>query len=94
MNDKIKELQREIEAEERRIGNCKHIYGKVYYDPETISVPYGYEMEAHGSDVWHVPSGYRDEEKCRWARKCTICGDVDYTYKQKAVSVEQEPDFG
>jgi hypothetical protein len=92
--DKIKELQEQIRSEERKIANCKHTFGKAFYNPETVSEGYGYRQVAHGSDVWGEFQGYHDVEKPRWTRKCTECGYEEHTKKQKAIIVGQEPDFG
>ena len=94
MNNRIKELQAEIERERRKIASCKHEYGKPFYNPEKVKEAYGYKPVAHGSDVWGEPEGYRDVDKPRWTRVCIHCGNEDHTDKQKAVVVGHEPDFG
>jgi hypothetical protein len=93
MNDKIKELQKQIRREEEKINNCSHDFGEPYSDPETIREAYGYETFAQGSDIWSRPTGYRDVKKQRWARKCKSCGFIEYTYKQKPIIKGYEPDF-
>ena len=93
MNDKIKELQKQIRLEEERISNCDHVFGKSYSDPETTKEPYGYETVAQGSDIWSLPTGYRDVTKPRWSRKCSKCGYIEHTYKQKAIIKGYEPEF-
>jgi len=93
MNDKIRKLQEEIEVEKRKMANCKHDFGKVFFDPETVSEPYGYEMVAQGSDVWYEPKGYKNVKKDRWTRKCEICGYEEHTNKQKPIINGYEPSF-
>jgi hypothetical protein len=93
MNDKIRELQKQIEAEKRKVANCKHDFDSAFFNPETIAVPYGSKMEHSGSDVWFVPAGYREEQKDRWSRKCKICGFEQHTYKQKPIVAGNEPSF-
>jgi len=93
MNDKIKELQRQIREEENNIRNCDHEWGDTYSNPETIRVPYGYKSVAHGSDIWIEAEGYRDETKPRWSRKCEKCGKVEHTYKQKPIIKGYDADF-
>ena len=61
MNDNIKRLQEQIEAEKRKISNCKHDFDKAFYNAETVREPYGYRMVGQGSDVWL----YRDWETDR-----------------------------
>ncbi len=94
MNVKIKQLQKEIKAEEEKIRMCQHEYGKGYYNPETIKEGYGMKTVAHGSDVWSEFEGYHDVEKPRWTRKCSKCGGEQHTYNQKPIVTGQEPDFG
>ncbi len=92
-NERIKQLQSEIESEKRKIQNCKHAFNKAYYNPEIVSEPYGYEMKPQGSDVYYEPTGYRDVKKDRWTRKCTICGNEEHTNKQKPITTGYEPSF-
>lgn len=93
MNDKIKMLQEQIEAEKRKIANCKHVFDKPFYNAETIKEPYGHKMVAQGSDVWYEPQGYHDVKKDRWTRKCTICGCEQHTDKLKPIVSGHEPLF-
>jgi hypothetical protein len=93
MNDVIKKLQEQIEAEKRKIANCKHDFNEAYYDPETIKEPYGMKMVGMGSDVWHEYEGYRDVKKDRWSRKCKLCGYMQHTYTKKPVIKEYKPNF-
>jgi len=92
--DKIRELQKQIEEERKRISKCKHTYGKTFYNPETVLEGYGSKMVGQGSDIWFDYEGYHDVKKDRWIRKCTLCGCEEHTYKQKNIIVGQEPDFG
>ena len=84
-SDRIERLQREIEAEQRKIKSCHHIFGKAEYDPDTKMVAYGSKIVGHGSDIYTEPEGYDEKEVPRWSRKCTICGFKEYTNKQKPV---------
>lgn len=93
MNDRIKELQREIEAERSRIQNCKHDFGKVIFDPETVMEGYGSVQDGAGSDPHWSYAGYRETKKDRWSRKCKICGSVEYTNKQEPIIKGYEPKF-
>lgn len=93
MNDKIRELQKQIQNEESKIRNCKHNFGQPYYDPETVKEPYGYRTVGQGSDVWSEPMGYRDVKKDRWTRKCSSCGFEQHTNKQEPVIKEFKPKF-
>lgn len=94
MNDAIRKLQNQIEAEQRKIANCNHAYGEAFYNPETVKEPYGERVVTQGVHLWYEPTGYRDVEKARWTRKCTKCGREDHTYKQKPVIASYKPDFG
>ena len=91
--EEIKLLQSQIEQRQKEIANCKHSFGKHFYNPETIKVPYGINLHGHGSDVWGEPDGYRDESCPRWTRVCSICGKEEHTNKQKEIIVGYEPDF-
>ena len=93
MNNKIKELQREIDTERSRIQNCKHDFGKVCFDPETIMEGYGSVQDGAGSDPHWSYEGYRPTEKNRWSRKCKICGNTECTYKQEPIIKGYEPKF-
>ena len=93
MNEKIRELQKQIEAERRKIKDCYHQYGSHFQNNEVKKEPYGHKLVAQGSDVWPEPEGYHDVEKLRWTRICKICGNEQHTYNQKPVTVDMEPDF-
>lgn len=94
MNEKIKNLKKQIEVEEQKIANCRpHNFGKAFYNPETIREPYGHKMVAQGSDVWTEPEGYHDVKKDRWTKKCTLCGHEEYTNTQKPIISGYEPSF-
>lgn len=93
MNEKIKELQSQIERERQKVKDCNHEYGKPYFNPEKTREPYGYKLVGKGSDVWGEPEGYRDVEKPRWTRKCSKCGHEQHTYNEKPIVSGHEPDF-
>lgn len=93
MNDKIKELQAQIKAEEVKIRNCNHAYGEAVYNPEIVVEPYGYKTVGQGSDVWTEPQGFHEVSKQRWSRKCSKCGNEQFTYKQEAVAIDYKPSF-
>jgi len=94
MNDKIKDLKKQIEAEEQKISNCRpHKFDKAFYNPETVRESYGCKMVAQGSDVWSEPEGFHNVTKDRWTRKCTLCGHEEHTYTQKPIISGYEPSF-
>ena len=93
MNDKIKELQAQIEAEKNKIANCKHEFGKPFTENYTVKEGYGSKMIVQGSDIWYEHEGYRDVTKTRYGRKCINCGFTEYTEKTKPVISNYEPDF-
>jgi len=93
MNDNIRKLQEQIEAEKRKISNCNHVFDNSFYNPETIREPYGFKTVGQGSDVWTEPEGYRDVKKDRWTRKCKVCGFEEHTHSQKPIVSGYEPDF-
>ena len=93
MNDKIKDLQRQIEAEKNKMNNCSHEWGEGKSNPETKREPYGHRMVTQGSDVWGEPEGYRDVTVPRWTRVCALCGKEEHTYKQKPIVKGYEADF-
>jgi len=93
MNDRIKQLQQEIESEKAKIRNCNHIFGKSYYDAETVKEGYGSVQDGAGSDPHWSYAGYRDVEKARWSRKCKTCGLVEHTYEQAPIIKGYEPSF-
>lgn len=92
-NEKIKQLQQEIEIEKAKIRNCKHDFSKAYYNPETVKEAYGYQMKPQGSDIYYEPTGYHDVKKDRWTRKCNLCGNEEHTNKQKPIINGFEPSF-
>jgi hypothetical protein len=91
--DKIKKLKEEIDSLQREINNCNHVFNKPKYDPETVKEGYGSVYDGAGSDPHWSYAGYRDVEKPRWSKECTICGKKVYTYKQKPIITGTEPDF-
>jgi hypothetical protein len=96
MNDRIKELQEEIEREKLRIKNCKHDWKDPIYDPDYRMEGYGSRMVPMGSDTYWEYAGYQRVEVPRWSRKCRICGEVEYTYERRTVIKQSsnEPFFG
>lgn len=94
MNDKIRNLQNQIEEERKKIKNCKHDFSKPFYNPETVREGYGLHYVGHGSDPYLEYEGYHDVKKDRWTRKCSECGYEEHTNKQKPIVVGNEPDFG
>jgi hypothetical protein len=92
-NDKIKQLQAQIEAEKRIMDNCRHDYGEAFYDPYTKSEAYGYRTVAQGSDIWAEPEGYLDVTVRRWTRKCTKCGHEQHTENQEPIVTGFKPKF-
>ena len=93
MNDRIRELNKLIEAEKAKINSCKHEFGTTVFDPEKVREGYGYKVVAHGSDVWGEYAGYHNVDKPRWTRKCKLCGFEQHTYKQKPIVSGFEPEF-
>ena len=93
MNDKIRDLQRQIEAEKSKVSSCTHQWGEAFSNPEITREPYGSNMVIQGVDIWYEPQGYRDVTKPRWTRKCSKCGKEEHTYKQKPVIQSYKPDF-
>lgn len=95
MNQKILDLQKQINEEQAKIATCKHSFGKVEYDPYVTQEPYGYKLEGHGSDVYSVPEGYRAVTKDRWKRVCTVCGYIQYTEKRERIVTDSclQPKF-
>lgn len=93
MNEKIRNLQKEIEEEKSKIARCKHVFEKPFSNPEKIMEQYGYKLVAQGSDVWGEPEGYRPTIVPRWTRRCSICGFEEHTYNQKHITSGLEPDF-
>jgi TolA-binding protein len=88
--DKMNDLQSQINQLKISIKNCKHDWSEAKYDGEIEKVQddrMGYE--GHGADRWPVYS-FHDEEKARWSRKCKICGHKEYTYKQETVIIKSE----
>jgi hypothetical protein len=90
---RIEELNAQIEAERRKIANCKHTFGKAIYDPEKYMKGYGSVQDGAGSDPHWSYAGYTEAEKPRWSRTCTECGHIEYAYDQKPVITSYEPNF-
>lgn len=93
MNENIKRLQEQIEAEKRKISNCKHDFGNAFYNPETVKEGYGSVQDGRGSDPHWSYAGYHDVQKDRWTRKCKACGYEQHTDKQKPIISGSEPSF-
>ena len=93
MNDHIRQLQTEIDNELRKMSNCKHVFDKTFYNPETVKEGYGSVQDGAGSDPHWSFEGYRDVQKPRWTRKCTICGKEEHTTTQKPIISGFEPSF-
>jgi len=93
MNENIKRLQEQIEAEKRKISNCKHDFGNAFYNPETVKEGYGSVQDGRGSDPHWSYAGYHDVQKPRWTRKCKECGYEQHTDKQKPIISGSEPSF-
>jgi len=93
MNDRIRQLQEQIEFEKRQIQNCKHEFGDAYSNPEIVSEPTGFRTVVQGSDIWSEATDYRDVQKPRWTRKCKKCGFEQHTKTTKPVIKEYVPDF-
>lgn len=93
MNSKIKELQEQIAIEQRKISNCKHVFGDSYYNPYTVSEPYGSRLVGQGSDAWFEAVGHTEVSKPRWSRTCTKCGSVQHTETQEPIITGYKPKF-
>ena len=93
MNEKIRQLQSEINSEKQKISNCKHDFKKPFYNPEIVKEGYGCVQNGYGSDPYWSYAGYHDVEKPRWTRICSICGCEEHTYTQKPIIVGSEPSF-
>lgn len=94
MNDKIKDLQWQIEREQHRISNCSHEFGDTYSDPIIKSVPStSGHYEGHGSDPYWVPDGYDKKEVAQWSRKCIKCGLIQSTTVREPVVTSYKPKF-
>ena len=93
MNKKIKELQKQIDEEHRKMDVCPHVWGPAFSNPGTRKVPYGIKTVAQGSDIWPEAEGYRDETFPRWSRECQNCGKVEHTEKQEPVIKSYKPIF-
>jgi hypothetical protein len=92
MKKRMQELQREMDYERSKIGMCKHTWSKTYRDDTTEQEAVYSHLEGHGSDP-HPIYNYYDKNVVRYARKCNLCGTVEYTKKEKAVVKSYEPDF-
>lgn len=93
MNERIRQLNAEIELERSRISNCIHEFEKPFYDPEKYKKGYGSVQDGAGSDPHWSFAGYTDAEKPRWTRTCKKCGFEEHTYEQKPIIKDYEPYF-
>lgn len=93
MNKKIADLRAQIREEEKKMANCHHEFGTPFFDPETVTEPYGYKTVGRGSDVWTEPEGFHEVQKKRWTRVCTKCGKEEHTYKQVPIVSGYQPEF-
>ena len=93
MNDKIRDLQKQIETEKTKMSRCNHDFDKPFSNPEDKLEPYGCQTIARGGDVWHEPEGFRHVDVPRWTRKCKLCGFEEHAYSQKPIVSGYEPDF-
>jgi hypothetical protein len=94
MNDKIRQLRREIELEEGRIDKCKHSFTEPIYDPESVMEGYGSVQDGAGSDPHWGYEGYHSVQKDRWSRTCITCGKKEFTNKQEAIiTTKYKPKF-
>jgi len=93
MNDKIRNLEREIELEKEKMNHCDHVWNKPYSNPETIQEEYFTgNYENHGVHHWPITS-YRDKVIPRWTRVCEKCGKEEHTYNEKPIIKGYEPEF-
>jgi hypothetical protein len=81
LTEEITSLRFDIAVESKE---CQHVWEPPLYDPLPATT------------VSFIPGscslpGYFQNNK-RWSRTCELCGDKQYTYKEKVVSVA--PDFG
>lgn len=93
MNNKIKQLNEEIQNELKKIKSCRHDFDKPFSNPEKVMEPYGYRMVGMGSDVWYEPDGVREISKPRWTRICKICGLEEHTSISEPIISEYKPKF-
>ena len=88
LNDRIRELQAEIELEKKKMDKCSHDWYDVEYDPEKTSKGCGGHYEGCGSDPYWVFDGYETINTPRWSRTCKICGKIEYTKQQEVVKTQ------
>ena len=94
MNDRVRELQKQIFEENQKMERCSHSWGEPFYNPATEKVGYGSVQDGAGSDPHWSYAGYEDKKVDQWTRKCTKCGKEENTRKQTPVVSRYEPDFG
>jgi len=93
MNEKIRQLEADIEKERKKISNCNHIFGKSFYNPEKYMKGYGSVQDGAGSDPHWSYAGYTEAEKPRWTRICSECGYEQHAYEQQPIITGYEPSF-
>jgi hypothetical protein len=86
-----KEYEEKLATLRREQCNCNHVWSEPIYDPEIKRVPSDYEMITQGSDVWYMPSSYKEVRDPRWSRTCKNCGKVEYT--KESVVIKTAPKF-
>lgn len=87
--DKIKDLQKQLDEEQRKIDQCRHDWGEPYNNPGTKKEPYGVKLVGQGSDLWPEAEGYHDVTYPRWSRKFGKCS---VTLLLKSLLLQQRPD--
>jgi len=92
-SNKILELKRQIDLEQRNINNCSHNFKDAVFDPETVKEGYGSVQDGAGSDPHWGYAGYRDVQKDRWSRECNNCGFKQYTYIKEPIVSAFRPKF-
>lgn len=91
----IEDLERKIKELKRQQALCKHNFGETCSDPETKREEYytgGYTTK--GVHIYYN-TAYREVKVPRFARKCNLCGKIQYTYEMVNVAKPvYEPKFG
>lgn len=94
--ERIDMYRQMIENELATQRACKHPWGPTEYNPRNGSKEvFSGRYEDHG--VHHYPIMEHIPAKVpRWTRKCTKCGLLQHTEKQREINraIETEPDFG
>lgn len=91
LRNNIEKLTKELVAKKKQLleqeKNCKHIWGEIINDPETVKEAVYSHLEGHGSDPYPVYN-YYDKQKQRWSRTCKNCGKKEYTYELQPTKYE------